>query len=55
MDVLAIDVALFVGGLLLLEYAADKFIDHTAIVAKKLNVSPTLIGLLTCGAEWEEV
>ncbi len=45
----------FIAGLFLLEYGADKFVDHTAIVAKRLNVSPTLIGLLTCGAEWEEV
>ncbi|KAH8892070.1 hypothetical protein GQ53DRAFT_686920 [Thozetella sp. PMI_491] len=47
--------ASFISGLFLLEYAADKFIDHTAVVAKRLNVSPTLVGLLTCGAEWEEL
>jgi len=54
-DVLLFNIASFIAGLFLLEYGADKFIDHTAIVAKQLNVSPTLIGLLTCGAEWEEV
>jgi len=54
-DGLLFNTASFVAGLFLLEYGADKFIDHTAIVAKRLNVSPTLVGLLTCGAEWEEV
>ncbi len=54
-DGVAFNVASFIAGLFLLEYGADKFIDHTAIVAKRLNISPTLVGLLTCGAEWEEV
>ncbi|KAK3343947.1 Sodium/calcium exchanger protein-domain-containing protein [Lasiosphaeria hispida] len=54
-DDLLFNVASFLSGLFLLEYGADKFIDHTAIVAKRLNVSPTLVGLLTCGAEWEEL
>jgi hypothetical protein len=54
-DGLLYDIASFLSGLFLLEYGADKFIDHTAAVAKRLHVSPTLVGLLTCGAEWEEV
>ncbi|GAB1313101.1 hypothetical protein MFIFM68171_03311 [Madurella fahalii] len=54
-DILVFNIASFIAGLFLLEYGADKFVDHTAIVAKRLNVSPTLIGLLTCGAEWEEL
>ncbi|KAH8906520.1 hypothetical protein BR93DRAFT_968114 [Coniochaeta sp. PMI_546] len=54
-DSLLYNIASFIAGLFLLEYGADKFIDHTAIVAKRLNVSPTLVGLLTCGAEWEEL
>jgi Ca2+/Na+ antiporter len=54
-DSLLFNIASFIAGLFLLEYGADKFIDHTAIVAKRLNVSPTLVGLLTCGAEWEEL
>jgi hypothetical protein len=54
-DALLFNISSFVAGLFLLEYGADKFIDHTAIIAKRLNVSPTLVGLLTCGAEWEEV
>ncbi len=54
-NALLYSVASFIAGLFLLEYGADKFVDHTAVVAKRLNVSPTLVGLLTCGAEWEEV
>ncbi|KAK4209345.1 Sodium/calcium exchanger protein-domain-containing protein [Rhypophila decipiens] len=54
-DTLLFNISSFIAGLFLLEYGADKFIDHTAIVAKRLNVSPTLVGLLTCGAEWEEL
>ncbi|KAM7206200.1 Sodium/calcium exchanger domain containing protein [Rhypophila sp. PSN 637] len=54
-DTFLFNISSFIAGLFLLEYGADKFIDHTAIVAKRLNVSPTLVGLLTCGAEWEEL
>lgn len=54
-DTLLFNLASFIAGLFLLEYGADKFVDNTAIVAKRLKVSPTLVGLLTCGAEWEEV
>ena len=49
------NVAAFIGGLFVLEYGADTFIDHTAKVASRLGVSPTLIALITAGAEWEEV
>jgi hypothetical protein len=45
----------FIAGLCLLEYGADAFIDNTAIVARRLGVSETLVALLTAGAEWEEV
>ena len=45
----------FACGLFLLERGADNFVDSTAVVAKRLGVSPTLVGLLTCGAEWEEL
>lgn len=45
----------FTAGLFLLEFGADRFIDHTAIVAHRLGVSQTLVALLTAGAEWEEV
>ncbi|KAK4242161.1 hypothetical protein C8A03DRAFT_40437 [Achaetomium macrosporum] len=54
-DILLFNISCFISGLFLLEYGADRFVDHTAIVAKRLSVSPTLIGLLTCGAEWEEL
>jgi Ca2+/Na+ antiporter len=47
--------AVFVAGLFVLEFGADRFIDNTAIVARRLRVSPTLVALLTAGAEWEEV
>lgn len=45
----------FVAGLFILEAGADRFVDHTAVVTKRLGVSPTLIALITAGAEWEEV
>ncbi|KAK4957011.1 hypothetical protein LTR66_013273, partial [Elasticomyces elasticus] len=41
--------------LFVLEFGADKFVDHTAIVATRTGVSQALIGLLTAGAEWEEL
>ncbi|KAI9763441.1 MAG: hypothetical protein M1840_000524 [Geoglossum simile] len=47
--------AVFVAGLFLLEFGADRFIDNTATVARRLRVSPTLVALLTAGAEWEEL
>ncbi|MCJ1354526.1 MAG: hypothetical protein MMC33_004515 [Icmadophila ericetorum] len=46
--------AVFAEGLFLLENGANKFIDHAAIVARRLGVSQTLVALLTAGAEWEE-
>ena len=45
----------FASALFLLEWGADKFVDHTVVVAKRLGVSPALVSLLTAGAEWEEV
>lgn len=54
-DVIAFNVAAFICALFVLEFGADKFIDHTAIVASRTGVSQALIGLLTAGAEWEEV
>jgi len=52
---LVFNVCSFVSGLFLLEWGADKFIDHTVVVAKRLGVSPALVSLLTAGAEWEEL
>ena len=54
-EVLSFNACSFVAGLFMLEWGADKFIDHTVVVAKRLGVSPTLVSLLTAGAEWEEV
>ena len=54
-DIVAFNIAAFITTLFLLEFGADKFIDHTAIVARRINVSQAIVGLLTAGAEWEEV
>ena len=54
-DLIAYNVAAFVCALFVLEAGADWFVDHTAIVARRTGISPALIGLLTAGAEWEEV
>jgi Ca2+/Na+ antiporter len=51
----AFNLCAFITGLFLLEWSADKFVDHTVIVAKRLGLSPALVSLLTAGAEWEEV
>jgi Ca2+/Na+ antiporter len=55
LDSILFNASAFIAGLFLLEFGADRFIDHTAIVASRLGVSQTLIALLTAGAEWEEV
>ncbi|KAL8717540.1 MAG: hypothetical protein Q9225_005218 [Loekoesia sp. 1 TL-2023] len=54
-DTLIFNIAVFITGIFILDYGADKFIDHTAIVASRLGVSQTLLALLTAGAEWEEL
>ena len=54
-DIVAFNIAAFVATLFLLEAGADKLIDHTAIVARRISVPQAIIGLLTAGAEWEEV
>lgn len=54
-NVVAYNAAVFIGTLFLLESGADKFVDHTAIVARRTGIPDTLIALLTAGAEWEEV
>jgi Ca2+/Na+ antiporter len=51
----AYNIAAFISALFVLEFGADKFIDHTAIVARRTGISEALIGLLNAGAEWEEV
>jgi Ca2+/Na+ antiporter len=46
---------IFVASLFLLERAADIFVDNVAALSKRLSIPSILIGLLTAGAEWEEV
>jgi Ca2+/Na+ antiporter len=54
-DAVAYNIAVFIAALFILEFGADKFIDHTAIVARRTGISETVVGLVTAGAEWEEV
>lgn len=54
-DVITYNVAAFISTLFLLEFGADKFVDHTAIVSRRTGIPDTVIALLTAGAEWEEV
>ncbi|CAP98448.1 hypothetical protein E8E15_000080 [Penicillium rubens] len=54
-DSLFFNTATLVAGVFVLDYGADKFIDHTVIVGQRLGISPTLIALLTAGAEYEEL
>ncbi|KAF5687828.1 sodium calcium transporter [Fusarium denticulatum] len=54
-DAIAYNAAVFISTLFLLEFGADKFVDHTAIVARRTGIPDTLIALLTAGAEWEEL
>ncbi|KAL2137023.1 hypothetical protein VTI74DRAFT_10499 [Chaetomium olivicolor] len=54
-DVIAYNVATFVSALFVLELGADKFVDHTSVVARRTGVPDTIIALLTAGAEWEEL
>ncbi|KAL3462026.1 Sodium/calcium exchanger protein-domain-containing protein [Aspergillus heterothallicus] len=54
-DTLCFNVAAFIAGVFVLDYGADKFLDHTVIVGQRLGISPTLIALLTAGAEYEEL
>ncbi|KAF4958767.1 hypothetical protein FGADI_2111 [Fusarium gaditjirri] len=54
-DAIAYNVAIFISTLFLLEFGADKFVDHTAIVAHRTGIPDTVIALLTAGAEWEEL
>ncbi|EFZ00255.2 sodium/calcium exchanger [Metarhizium robertsii] len=49
------NICVFISTLFLLEFATDKFISHAATLASVINVSELLIGLVTAGAEWEEL
>ncbi|ETS73392.1 hypothetical protein PFICI_14997 [Pestalotiopsis fici W106-1] len=54
-DAVAYNVATFIATLFVLELGADKFIDHTVIIAGRTRIPETIIGLLTAGGEWEEL
>ena len=54
-DNLCFNVATAIAGIFVLDHGADKFVDHTVIVGRRLGISQTVIALLTAGAEWEEV
>lgn len=54
-EVVAFNIGAFISTLFLLEFGADKFIAHTSIVAARIGVPEVVVGLLTAGAEWEEV
>ncbi|KAM0705632.1 hypothetical protein Q7P35_006992 [Cladosporium inversicolor] len=55
LDSILYSIAAFICALFVLEFGADKFIDHTAILAKRTGIPEGLIALLTAGAEWEEL
>jgi cation:H+ antiporter len=38
-------IAALISGLIILVISSDKFIEHSALVAEKLNISPIIIGL----------
>ncbi|KAJ5151792.1 hypothetical protein N7492_010087 [Penicillium capsulatum] len=54
-DALCFNVATLIAGVFVLDYGADKFIDHTIVVGRRLGISQTVIALLTVGAEWEKL
>ncbi len=54
-DTIAFNICTFLCSLFVLELGSDKFVDHTAIVARRTGIPQAVIGLLTAGAEWEEV
>ena len=54
-EAIAYHICAFICSLFLLEAGADRFIDHTAVVAKRTGIPPGVLALLTAGAEWEEV
>ncbi|KAF7508095.1 hypothetical protein GJ744_009536 [Endocarpon pusillum] len=54
-EVIAYSTASFICALFVLEFGADKVIDHTAVVPERTGIPQAVIGLLTAGAEWEEL
>ena len=54
-DTVCFNIAAFTCSLFLLEFGADKFLKHTAAVSRRTGIPEGVVGLLTAGAEWEEV
>ncbi|KIW47878.1 uncharacterized protein PV06_00534 [Exophiala oligosperma] len=54
-EFIAYGIASSVCALFILEFGADNFIDHTAIVAEHMGIFQSVMGLLTASAEWEEL
>lgn len=54
-SVVAFNIGAFISTLFLLEFGADKFIAHASALARRIGVSEVIVGLVTAGAEWEEV
>jgi cation:H+ antiporter len=48
-------VAALVGGLVLLEWGAERFTRAIGALARRLRASEGVVGLLTAGGEWEEL
>lgn len=45
----------FAAGLFLLQYGCDLFVENSVILMRRIGVNETLIGVVSTGAEWEEV
>jgi cation:H+ antiporter len=48
-------VAALLGGLVLLEWGAERFTRAIGALARRLRASEGVVGLLTAGGEWEEL
>ncbi len=48
-------VAALVGGLIVLEWGAERFTGAIGALARRLRASEGVVGLLTAGGEWEEL
>src|SRR6266581_380774 len=54
MDIVLV-VAALVGGLVLLEWGAERFTGAIGALARRLRAAEGVVGLLTAGGEWEEL
>jgi Ca2+/Na+ antiporter len=54
-DTVCFNIAALTCSLFLLEFGADRFLKHTAAVSRRTGIPEGVVGLLTAGAEWEEV